>query len=93
MKFEELTQEVSQVFNFGITQNKFEDIAKSWIGKNKILAYKVNPNQGNVIVVTHDQSQSLYEKLRFFVGGEKWQVSVDFQQGKSEDIIQHLVEF
>lgn len=93
MKLKALTEEVSKEFNFGVPQNSFEDLAKDWIGDNKIVSYKVNPNRGNVIVVTHDHSQSLYDILRFFVGGEKWQVSVDFQGGGVEKMTEKLLNF
>lgn len=93
MKFKALIEDVSQEFNFGTTQNSFEELAKSWIGKNHIVSHKVNPNRANVIVVTYDQEQSLYDILRFFVGGEKWQVSVDFQQGNIEGMAEKLLNY
>lgn len=93
MKFKTLVEDVSQEFNFGTPQNSFEDLARQWIGKNHIVSHKVNPNRADVIVVTHDQDNSLYDVLRFFVVGEKWQVSVDFQQGNIEGMAEKLLNY
>ncbi len=90
MKFKQLVDDVEDDLNYGHPNLEFENLAKQWIGNNKLVSHRTNPEQGNVIVVTHDVDQSLYDVLRFFTIGDRWQVSVDFQQVKLDAIIEHL---
>lgn len=90
MNFKQLVDDMEDDLNYGHPNLEFENLAKQWIGKNKLVSHRTNPEEGNLIVVTLDESQCLYDILRFFAIGDRWHVSVDFQQVSLEKIIDHL---
>jgi hypothetical protein len=92
-----LCEKVAKEFKGINLTDSFEKLAKEWIyTRRKIISYKVNTKEYNVIVVIENingniDEPSTYDVLRFFPGTTKWQVSCDLQDGDSSQLASKLL--
>lgn len=94
----QLISEVSVQFKgvCPIADPNFEKTLDEWVGKDEIVAFKVNKESHNILVVTNSQNKlkpGVYTVLRIFPGGTNWHVSVDLSDASADKAMQKLMDY
>ena len=91
-------REKSDQFFLGLDPSKvdgfIEDFTKEaddWSSGGDIIGFRVNDDDGNVLtLVRHDGDT--YRMNRSFIGGDKWQTSVDVEAFSAEDALIKMLD-
>jgi hypothetical protein len=76
----------------------FEEKAKEWISiTHKIVTFKADKAECNVKVIVRTsydkhRQEDVYTLLRFFPGGNSWQVSVDVNEKNAIQVFNSLLD-
>lgn len=88
-----------QRFEIAEGTKTFKEITTEWLGENpKILSFKIDNNNDNIIVVveveegnSHPYVTCKYNVYRFFPINTNWNVSQDLQFGTTEELVNKLL--